>query len=104
MQLGIEENVIPVYIRATKIFNPARDYSKVIKEISDHWDLDLKADYKQEYNEAKAEYDKVNNVINKWFEEHKEYRNDSAMEPEFRKRENILTNALNKFNEVKQKI
>lgn len=103
-QMGIEENVMPVYIRATKIFNPEKDYSKVIKEISDHWDLDLKSDYKQEYNEAKAEYDKVNNVINKWFEEHKEYRNDSAMEPEFRKREDVLTNALNKFNEVKKKI
>lgn len=103
-QMGIEENVIPVYIKATKIFNPEKDYMKVIKEISDHWDLDLKADYKQEYNEAKVEYDKVNNVINKWFEEHKEYRNDSAMEPEFRKREDILGSALNKFNEVKQKI
>ena len=103
-QMGIEENVMPVYIKATKIFNPARDYSKVIKEISAHWDLDLKADYKQEYNEAKAEYDKVNNIINKWFEEHSEYKNDPAMEQEFRKRENILTNALNKFNEVKKKI
>lgn len=103
-ELGIEENVMPVYIKATKIFNPEKDYMKVIKEISKHWELDLDTDYKQELEDARSEYQNVEKVINRWFEEHNEYKNDPAMEPEFRKREDILSNALNKLNEVKQKI
>lgn len=102
-QMGIEENVIPVYIRATKIFNPARDYELVLDKIAEHLDMPLKPMFDKEVEEAEKKFNKIHDVLMKWLTDHRDWIDDPVLDKEVRKREEALENAFKEFDAVRNK-
>lgn len=79
---GIDPKVIPVYIKAHKIFSPERDYELVLDEIIKYynWENPYTLEYEQKLQTCLNNFESIKNKEMQWYKDNPEASHEEVVE------------------------